>query len=91
MVSQRIELDKLNNYFKITGILYNVLRPQKPLRNKNKIIQYTGPPVLLFGSEIGSDTARDGSRLTAAEIKYMRRTAGYIWTDCKTNTQIAKT
>ena len=22
-------------------------------------------------------------------MKYMRRTAGYIWTDCKTNTQIA--
>jgi len=28
--------------------------------------------------------------LTAAEMKYMRRTAGYIWTDYKTNTQIAK-
>jgi hypothetical protein len=23
-------------------------------------------------------------------MQYMRRTAGYIWTDCKTNTQIAK-
>jgi hypothetical protein len=23
-------------------------------------------------------------------MKYMRRTEGYIWTDCKTNTQIAK-
>jgi hypothetical protein len=29
-------------------------------------------------------------RLTAAEMKYMRITAGYIWTDYKTNTQIAK-
>jgi len=28
--------------------------------------------------------------MTAAEMKYMRRTAGYIWTDYKTNTQIAK-
>ena len=28
-------------------------------------------------------------RITAAEIKYMRRTAGYIWTDYKTNAQIA--
>jgi hypothetical protein len=25
-----------------------------------------------------------------AEIKYMRRTAGYTWTDYKTNTQITK-
>jgi hypothetical protein len=23
-------------------------------------------------------------------MKYLRRTAGYTWTDCKTNTQIAK-
>ena len=28
--------------------------------------------------------------MTAAEMKYMRRTAGYIWKDYKTNTQIAK-
>jgi hypothetical protein len=34
--------------------------------------------------------ARDASKITAAEMKYMRRTAGYIWTDYKTNTQIAK-
>jgi hypothetical protein len=28
--------------------------------------------------------------ITAADMKYMRRTAGYIWTDYRTNTQIAK-
>ena len=32
--------------------------------------------------------ARGARRITAAEMKYMRRTAGYIWTDYKTNTQI---
>jgi hypothetical protein len=46
--------------------------------------------VLLYGSETWTVKARDASRISAAEIKYMRRTAGYIWTDCKTNTQIAK-
>jgi hypothetical protein len=46
-------------------------------------------PVLLYGSETGAVTARDGSRMSAAEMEYMRRTAGYIWTDGKTNTQIA--
>jgi hypothetical protein len=35
---------------------------------------------------ISSDTRR----ITAAEMKYMRRTAGYIWTDYKTNAQMAK-
>jgi hypothetical protein len=28
--------------------------------------------------------------MSAAETKYMRRTAGYTGTDCTTNTQIAK-
>jgi len=28
--------------------------------------------------------------LGATEMKYMRRTAGYIWTDYKTNAQIVK-
>jgi len=34
--------------------------------------------------------ARDGRRITAVEMKYMRRTAGYTGTDCRTNGQIAK-
>jgi len=34
--------------------------------------------------------ASDARRITATEMKYMRRTAGYTWTDYKTNAQIAK-
>jgi hypothetical protein len=34
--------------------------------------------------------ARDARRITAAEMKYMRITAGYTWTDHKTDTEIAK-
>jgi len=32
----------------------------------------------------------DAKRITVAEMKYLRRTAGYTWTDCKTKAQIAK-
>jgi hypothetical protein len=32
----------------------------------------------------------DASSISAAEMKYMSRTAGYTWTDYKTNTQIGK-
>jgi hypothetical protein len=46
--------------------------------------------VLLYGSETWTIKARDASRITAAEMKYMRRTAGYIWTDYKRNIQISK-
>jgi len=48
MISYEKELNiynKLHNYLKITAILNNVFRPQKtPSENKNKMIQYTGPP-----------------------------------------------
>jgi hypothetical protein len=44
----------------------------------------------VYSSETGTIKAKDARRLTAAEMKYMRRTAGYTWTDYKTNTQIAK-
>ena len=47
-------------------------------------------PVLLYGSETWTIKARDARRITAAKMKYMRRTAGYIWTDYKTNAQITK-
>jgi hypothetical protein len=46
--------------------------------------------VLLYGSETWTIKTRDTRRITAAaEIKYMRRRAGYIWTDYKTSVQIA--
>ena len=34
--------------------------------------------------------ARDTRRITAAEMEYMRKIAGYTWTDYKTNTGMAK-
>jgi len=45
---------------------------------------------LLYSSETWTIKARDARRITAAEMKFMRRTAGYTWTDYKTNTQITK-
>jgi len=45
---------------------------------------------LLCGSETWAIKASDARRITAAEMKYIRRTAGYTWPDYKTNAQIAK-
>jgi hypothetical protein len=45
---------------------------------------------LLQGSETWTIKARDARRIIAAEMKYMRRTAGYTRTDYKTNAQTAK-
>jgi hypothetical protein len=81
----------LHNYLKITGILNNVFRPQKTLKKTRiKLYNTLALPVLLYGSETWTIKARDARRITAAEMKYMRRTAGYTWTDYKTNTQITK-
>jgi hypothetical protein len=33
---------------------------------------------------------RDARRITATEMKYMRKTAGYTWTDYKRKREVAK-
>jgi hypothetical protein len=65
-----------------------VFRPQKILK-KTRLKLYN-TLVLLYGSETWTITARDARRITAAEMKYIKRTAGCTWTDYKTNKQIAK-
>jgi len=86
-ISYEKELDidnKLHNYLKITGILNNFFRPQKTLKKTRiKLYNTLALPVLLYGSETWTIKARDTRRITAAEMKYIRRTAGYIWTDYK--------
>jgi len=44
----------------------------------------------LCGSENWTVGARNAGRITAAEMKFTRKTAVYTWTDYKTNTEIAK-
>jgi hypothetical protein len=85
MVSYEGELDidnKLNNFLKITGILNNVFKPQKTLKKTRiKLYNTLTLPVLLYGSETWTIKASDARRITAAEMKYVRRTAGYTWAD----------
>jgi hypothetical protein len=50
----------------------------------------TGPEQGKPSGSIATFSLWTGRRITAAEMKYMRRTAGYTWTDYKTNAHIAK-
>ena len=81
MISYEKELDidnKLHNCLKITGIINNVFRPQKtPKKTRIKLYNTLALPVLLYGSETWTIKARDARRITAAEMKCMRRTARY--------------
>ena len=89
MICYEKEMDidnKLHNYFKITGIINDVFRPQKNLKKTRlKLYNTLALPVLLYDSETWTIKARDAKRTTAAEMKYMRRTEGYTWADYKTN------
>jgi hypothetical protein len=72
-----MDIDKLNNYLKITGIIHNVFRPKKTLKKTTiKLYNTLASPTLLYGSENWTIKERDARRITAAEMKYMRRT-GY--------------
>ena len=54
------------------------------------MLQYKINQTLLYDSENGIIETRDAKRITAAEMKYVRQTAGHTWADHKTNTEIAK-
>ena len=59
-------------------------------KTRIKLYNTLALPVLLYGSETWTIKARNARRITAAEMKYMKRKAECIRTDYKTNTQIAK-
>ena len=81
---------KLNNYLQITGIINNTFRAQKTLKKTRiKLHNTLALPALYTVVTIGR-LQQDTKRITAAEMKYIRNTAGYTWTDYKTNTEIAK-
>jgi len=45
---------------------------------------------LLYVSENWTIKATDARRITAVEMKYMRKTVGYTWTDYTTDTENAQ-
>jgi len=86
----------LRNFTKQTIINYAkgqtcVLTTKKTLKKTRiKLHNTLALPVLLYGGETWTIKASDARRITAAEMKYMRRTAGYTWdrlqnkcTNCK--------
>jgi hypothetical protein len=89
--------NKLDNYMKITGISNisnisnnsnNTFRPQKtPKKTQIKLYNTLALLTLLYGSENRTTKATDARRITAVEMKYMRKTVGYTWTDYKTDTE----
>jgi hypothetical protein len=59
-------------------------------KNRMKLYNTLAIPVPLHGSENWTIKARDASRITEAEMKYIRRTAGYTRAYHKTNTELIR-
>jgi hypothetical protein len=75
---------KLHNTQYYTIKLYNTQYYTTKLHNTPAF------QALLYGNDNWTITARDARRITAAGMKYMRKTAGYIWAECGTNTEKAE-
>jgi len=78
---------KLRNCLKIQ-ILLNICLDHRRVSKKTRIKLCNALPLPApsYDSENWIIKARDARRITQTEMKYMRKTAGYTWTDYKTNT-----
>jgi hypothetical protein len=75
---------KLNNHLRITGIINSVFRTQTTLKKTRiKLNNTLAVPDLLNGSENWIIRRKNTRRITAAGMKYVRKTTGYAWTDHK--------
>jgi hypothetical protein len=82
--------NKLDNYIKITGISNNTFRLQQtPKKTQIKLYNTLALLTLLYGSENWTIKATDARRITAVEIKYMRKTVEHAWRDYTTDTETA--
>jgi len=66
--------NKLNNYLKTTGIINNTIKPQVTFKKTRiKLDTLIAVSTLLESSENWTTVAQEAIRITAAEIKYMRK------------------
>ena len=79
---------KISKFLQITEIINRILKTSQIRKYARlKIYRTLALPTVLYGCETWQLSIReqDKSRLTSAEIKFMRRTAKYTWQDYKTN------
>jgi hypothetical protein len=82
---------KVSKFLQITGIINQVLNPSKLQRQTRlRIYNTLAIPILLYGSEAWTLKEQDKSRITAAEMKLLRKTAKYTWQDHKQNRDITE-
>jgi hypothetical protein len=82
---------KVSKFLQITGIINQVPKTIKRQRQTRlRIYNTLVIPILLYGSEAWTLKEQDKSRITKAEMKFMRKTAKYTWQDHKRNQDITE-
>jgi hypothetical protein len=82
---------KVSKFLQITGIINQVLKLSKVQRQTRlRIYNTVAIPILLYGCEAWALKEQDKPRITAAEMKFMRKTAKYTWQDHKRNQDITE-
>lgn len=80
---------KLGKFLKVTGLINRTLRANKTRRETRiKVYNTLAIPMLTYGSEVWALRKTDKRRLEAAEMRFMRQTAGVTLRDKKRSTEI---
>ncbi|KAJ4436535.1 hypothetical protein ANN_16566 [Periplaneta americana] len=82
--------EKIAKFNKMNGTIRRTLKRKVRKETIMKFYKVIAIPTCLYGSETWTMTKRDISRLQAAEMRFLRATAGYSITDRKRNTDIRK-
>jgi hypothetical protein len=80
---------KTANFVRVLGIINKMFKPSLVSRHTRiRIYKTLARPVLSYGSEAWTIRRIDDRRLISAEMRFLRRTAGYIRWDHKINEDI---
>ncbi|XP_067138864.1 uncharacterized protein [Centruroides vittatus] len=81
--------NQLTKFLQILRIINNTLKPHLVQKHSRlKLYKTLAIPTLLYGSKIWVLKKKDIKRLQAAEMRFMRRTAGYTLLDHRRNEDI---
>ena len=94
-ISYRGEVDieeKITKFLRVTGLINRIMNPNN-IRKETRIRIYNtlAVPMLTYGSEVWALKKRDKQRISAAEMRFMRKTAKVTLRDRKRNTDILNT
>jgi hypothetical protein len=82
---------KISKFVKVTGVINQVFKPSQVQRHARlRVCKTLAGPVLTYGSEAWTIRKADERRVTTAEMRFMRQTAGCSLLELQRNEDILK-